>query len=196
MSLSKTLKQDLWHFQQKTLHANLLVINKLGVLITGEPEIGKSELTLALLDRGHQLVCDDVVDIMQKNDKLIGSCPEVTNGYILVSGIGIIDVPKLFGLNAVVVQHEIHLSIALVNPKRKTLIEDPLNPIYQNEIILGVTLPKIIFPVYAGRSLPLLIEVLLRSYQLRREGCNPSANFNIRLQKVKNRDDYYDSKKT
>ncbi|MFW0073028.1 MAG: HPr kinase/phosphorylase [Coxiella-like endosymbiont] len=175
--------------QQKTLHANLLVIDRLGVLITGESNIGKSELTLALLDRGHQLVCDDVVDIIQKNNKLIGSCPAVTNGYVLISGIGIIDVSQLFGLDAVVMQHEIHLSIALVNPENEPPIEDPLSPIYQNEIILGVTLPKIIFPVYAGRSLPLLIEALLHSHQLRRHGCDPSANFNIRLQKVKNRHD-------
>ena len=185
--------QGLGHFQQKTLHANLLVIDKLGVLITGEPNIGKSELTLALLDRGHQLVCDDVVDVMQQNNKLIGSCPAVANGYILVTGIGVIDVSKLFGLDAVVIQYEIHLSIALVNPENKPSLEDPLNPIYQNEIILGVTLPKIIFPVHAGRSLPLLIEILIRDHRLRREGYDPSANFNVRLQKVKNR---YDSQKT
>lgn len=194
MLSSENPEQDLRHFQQKTLHANLLVIDKLGVLITGEPDIGKSELTLALLDRGHQLVCDDVVDVMQQNNKLIGSCPSVTNGYVLVTGIGIIDVSKLFGLDSVVIQHEIHLSIALVRPKNKQLLEDPLNPIYKNEIILGVTLPKIIFPVYFGRSLPLLIEVLLRSHQLKRDGCDPSANFNIRLQKVKNR--HHDSQKT
>ena len=193
MSLSATLEQGLRHFRQKTLHANLLVIDKLGVLITGESDIGKSELTLALLDRGHQLVSDDVVDIMQQNNKLIGSCPAVTKGYVLVSGIGIIDASKLFGLDAVVIRHEIHLSIALVNSENKPPIEDPLSPIYQNEIILGVTLPKIIFPVYAGRNLPLLIEVLLRSHRLRRDGCDPSANFNIRLQKVKNR---HDSQKT
>lgn len=189
MSPSENPRQDLRHFQKETLHANLLVIDKLGVLITGEPNIGKSELTLALLDRGHQLVCDDVVDIMQKNNKLIGSCPAVTNGYILVASIGIIDVSKLFGLNAVVIQHEIHLSVALVNSENILPLEDPLNPIYQNEIILGVTLPKIIFPVCAGRSLPLLIEVLLRNHQLRRDGYDPSVNFNIRWQKVKNRHD-------
>lgn len=193
MSSSPNSEQGLWHFQQKTLHANLLVIDKLGVLITGEPDIGKSELTLALIDRGHQLVCDDMVDIIQKNNKLIGSCPAVTNGYILITDIGVIDVSKLFGLNAVVIQHEIHLSIALVRPENKPPFEDPLNPMYKNEVILGVTLPKIIFPVHTGRSLPLLIEVLLRNHRLRKDGCDPSANFDIRFKKLKNR---YDSKKT
>ena len=183
MSSSENPRQGLRHFQQKTLHANLLVIDKLGVLITGEPDIGKSELTLALLDRGHQLVCDDVVDVIQQNNELIGSCPVVANGYVLVTDIGLIDVSKLFGLDAVVIQHEIHLSIALLNSENKPPLEDPLNPIYKNEIILGVALPKIIFPVHTGRSLPLLIEILVRNHQLRREGYDPSANFNIRLQK-------------
>ncbi|QTS84130.1 HPr kinase/phosphorylase [Coxiella endosymbiont of Amblyomma nuttalli] len=186
-------KKSFGHVQQKTLHANLLVIDTLGVLITGAPDIGKSELTLALFDRGHKLVCDDVVDVVQQNNKLIGSCPTITNGYILVTDIGVIDVSKLFGLDSVIVQHEIHLSIALVNLKDRVSIKDPLNPVYQNEIILGVSLPKIVFPIHTGRNLPLLIEILVRNHRLKKEGYDPSVNFSMRLQKAKNK---HDSQKT
>ena len=152
-----------------TLHANFLVIEKLGVLIMGEPTIGKSELTLSLLDRGHQMVCDDVVDIIYRNNQLIGSCPDVSYGYILISGIGMVDIPKLFGIDAIVAQYEINLIIQLIKCKEKLVVVNPLNPSFQEEIILGITVPKIIFPIYIERNLPLLIETLIRNQSLKRE---------------------------
>ena len=151
-----------------TLHANFLVIEKLGVLIMGEPTIGKSELTLSLLDRGHQMVCDDVVDIICKNNHLIGSCPDVAYGYILISGIGMVDVPKLFGLDAIVAQYEINFIIKLIKCEKKLVIVDPLNPTSQEETILGITVPKIVFPIRTERNLPLLVETLIRNQSLQR----------------------------
>ena len=158
-----------------TLHANFLIIDKLGVLIMGEPNIGKSELTLALLDRGHQMVCDDVVDVVYKNNQLIGCCPAISYGYILISGIGMVDVPKLFGLDTVVAQYEINLIITLIKLEGKLEIVDPFHLVFQKEIILGITIPKIIFPINAVRnlSLSLLIETLVRNQGLKKEGCGP-----------------------
>ena len=158
---------------KQTLHANFLVIDKIGVLITGKTNFGKSELSLALIDRGHQLVCDDVVDIKKEKNQLIGTCPSIANGYILITGIGIIDVPKLFGLNAVINEHEIHLSIILVKPEEMPSIENPLNPLYQSEIILDIKLPKI-FISMNRKHLPLLIEILVRNHRLKMEDCNNS----------------------
>ncbi|MFW0094586.1 MAG: HPr kinase/phosphorylase [Coxiella endosymbiont of Haemaphysalis qinghaiensis] len=162
-----------------TLHANFLVIDKLGVLIMGEPNIGKSELTLALLDRGHQMVCDDVVDVVYKNNQLIGYCPSVSYGYILISSVGMVDVPKLFGLNKVIARYEINLIITLIKLEGKLETVDPLNPVSQEETILGITIPKIIFPINAVRnlSLSLLIETLVRNQGLKKEGYDPSVNF-------------------
>ncbi|AAO90284.1 HPr kinase/phosphorylase-related protein [Coxiella burnetii] len=177
---------------KQTWHANFLVIDKMGVLITGEANIGKSELSLALIDRGHQLVCDDVIDLKQENNQLIGSCPSVANGYILITGIGIIDVPKLFGLDAVVNQHEVHLSISLVKPEKMPLLDDPLNPLYRTEIILGINVPKILFPIHPGRNLPLLIETLVRNHRLKMEGYDSSHHFHEHFRKAR---DNYDSKK-
>ena len=152
-----------------TLHANFLVIDKLGVLIMGKPNIGKSELTLALLDRGHQIVCDDVVDVVYKNNQLIGCCPAVSYGYILISNIGMIDVPKLFGFDAVVAQYEIDLIITLIKSEGNLKIVDPLNPVSQGNIILGISIPKIIFPIDTVRNLPLLIETLIRNQGLKKK---------------------------
>lgn len=163
----KTMSEPTNH---TTLHANFLVIDKLGVLIMGEPNIGKSELTLSLLDRGHQMVCDDVVDVVYKNNQLIGYCPAISYGYILISSIGMVDVPQLFGLDAVVTQYEINLIITLIKLKGKLEIADPFNLISQEETILGITIPKIIFPVNAARnlSLSLLIETLVRNQGLKK----------------------------
>ncbi|WP_309567416.1 HPr kinase/phosphorylase [Coxiella-like endosymbiont] len=152
-----------------SLHANFLVINKLGVLIMGEPNIGKSELTLALLDRGHQMVCDDLVDLVYQNNQLIGKCPAITCGYILISDVGMMNVSKLFGTNAIISQYEINLIITLIKPENKLKILDPFNPICEKETILEVTLPKIILPVYTGRNLPLLIEILVRNQILKKK---------------------------
>ncbi|WP_304985795.1 HPr kinase/phosphorylase [Coxiella-like endosymbiont] len=163
------------------LHANFLVIDKVGVLIMGEPNIGKSELTLALLDRGHQMVCDDMVDVVYQNNQLIGNCPAVACGYILISDVGMLDVSKLFGTDAIISHYGISLIITLIKPEDKFEIVDPLNPVREEETILGVTLPKIILPVYAGRNLPLLIETLVRNQVLKKEGYDSSVNFNNRF---------------
>ncbi|MBW5802718.1 HPr kinase/phosphorylase [Coxiella endosymbiont of Ornithodoros amblus] len=176
MSLYQSLDKPTGPLKQ-TWHANFLVIDKMGILITGVANIGKSELSLALIDRGHQLVCDDVVDFKQENKQLMGSCPSVSNGYILITGIGIIDVPKLFGLDAVVNQHEVHLSISLVKPEKMPLMDDPLNPFYRSEIILGINVPKILFPIHPGRNLPLLIETLVRNHRLKIEGYDSRYHF-------------------
>ncbi|AJC50353.1 hypothetical protein [Coxiella endosymbiont of Amblyomma americanum] len=166
------MKKDIaGHIDHITLHANFLVIKKLGVLIMGDHAIGKSELTLSLLDRGHQMVCDDAVDISRQNNQLIGSCPSVTYGHVLIAGIGIIDIPSLFGLSAVVSQHKINLIITLTGCKEKYTITDPLNPISLKEKILGITIPKIIFPIHSRRNVPLLIETLIHNQGLKKFNC-------------------------
>ena len=170
---------------KKTLHANFLVINKIGVLITGKAHFGKSELSLALIDRGHQLVCDDVVDLKKEKNQLIGICPSITSGYVFITGIGVVDVPKLFGQDAVISEHKIHLLIVLVESEKMPPIEDPLSTLYQSEIILDIRLPKI-FLSMNRKNLPLLIEVLVHNHRLKMEGCsNPSLYFHEYFRKAR-----------
>ena len=168
----------------------------MGVLVTGEVNIGKSELSLALIDRGHQLVCDDIVDLKKENNQLIGTCPpSIANGYILISGIGITNILKLFGVDSVIHQHTVHLSIALVKPEKISPIKNPLNPLYQTETILGVIVPKILFPVHTEQNLPLLIETLVRHHHLKMEGTNPGFHFHKHFRKARQSGDDHDSKK-
>lgn len=162
-----------------SLHGNFVVIHKLGVLITGKPNIGKSELTLSFLDRGHKMVSDDMVDIISQGSQLIGSCPVVLQGYILIPDVGMLNITKLFGTDTVISRYEINLIINLIKPEYKLTTLDPFNPLYEEETILGVTIPKITFPVYAGRNLPLLIETLVRS-QIMKKDRNPFANNNFK----------------
>ena len=172
---------------KETLHANFLVIDQVGVLITGEVNIGKSELSLALIDRGHQLVCDDIVDLKEENNQLIGTCPpSIANGYILITGIGITNVLKLFGVDSVINQHEVHLSIVLVKPEKMSPIKNPLSPLYQIATILGIIVPKILFPVHTEQNLPLLIETLVRHHRLRMEGTDPGFHFHKHLRQARN----------
>lgn len=176
---------------KSSIHGNLVVIDQLGVLITGERDIGKSELSLALIDRGHQLVCDDVVDIEKKADKIIGRCPELINNYLLINGIGMIDVAKLFGAKSVLSSHEIHLNIELRKAAHLPALQDPLKPMTESFSLEGVTLPKFLFPTIENKGLPLLIEILVRNHRLALDGYNVSDVFNQRYQQ----EQQHDSKK-
>ena len=89
----------------QTLHGNFMLIDQLGVLIKGSHDIGKSELALALIDRGHELISDDVVDLHREDQHIIGSCPALIRNFLNVSGIGMVNVEKLFGKNAVASEH-------------------------------------------------------------------------------------------
>ncbi len=169
-----------------SLHGNFLVIDKLGVIITGEPNIGKSELSLALLDRKHQLVCDDVVELKKQQEKLIGVCPALTRHYLMISGIGVLDIQKLFGPQSICREHPIDLIIHLVKLEKMPAIEDPLHPLYESLTLMNITIPKILFPAQVGKSLPLLVETLVRNHHLKISGDDAGEKFNRH---------YYDARK-
>lgn len=157
-----------------------MVINGLGVLMTGHPNIGKSELTLALIDRDHQLVSDDAIDIFERQGELIGQSPTMLNDCLLIKGMGIINIKKIFGDNAVVLEHQLQLIIDLIEPEDMPSSMDPLQPLIQEEKIHTITIPKIIFPALTGRALALLIETLIKNYQLKLQGFDAGKEFNVR----------------
>lgn len=169
----------------QTLHGNFMRIEQLGVFITGENDIGKSELALALLDRGHQLISDDVVDFHREDQKIIGCCPTLIHNFLNVSGIGMVNVEKLFEKKAITSNHPLQLIIRLVQPDNMPPIENPLSPYLQEKDILGITIPAITFPVFPAKSLPLLIEVLVKNHQLKCAGYNAAADFAKRHEKAR-----------
>ena len=146
------------------LHGVLVDVYGIGILITGESGIGKSETTLELIKRGHRLVTDDAVDIKEIDGELIGTSPKVTIGMLEVRGIGIIDVSALYGLSSVIVEKNIDLVMDFENWKDDGDY-DRLGINNEYEDILGVKVRKLRVPVRPGRNIAVLIEAAAANYR-------------------------------
>lgn len=148
------------------LHGTLVDIYGMGVFITGDSGIGKSEATLELLKRGHRLVADDAVDIKAVDGVLRGSCPEITFGMMEVRGLGIIDVSALYGLSTMIPTKRIDFIIHLEH-WRDDGDYDRLG-MDEYEEILGVDIKKLVVPVRSGRNISIIIEAAAANYRYSR----------------------------
>lgn len=146
------------------IHGVLVDVSGIGILITGESGIGKSETALELIKRGHRLVTDDAVDIKEIDGELIGSSPMVTIGMLEVRGIGIIDVTTLYGLSSVVQQKNITLVMHFEHWKDDNDY-DRLGIDNEYVDILGVPVKKLTIPVRPGRNIAVLIEAAAVNYR-------------------------------
>lgn len=146
------------------LHGVLVDVYGIGILITGESGIGKSETALELIKRGHRLVADDAVDIKEIEGKLIGSSPYVTSGMLEVRGLGIIDVPSLYGLSSVLDIKTIGVIIHLEQWK-KDQDYDRLGIDEINRDILNIPVRKITLPIRPGRNIAVIIEAAAANYR-------------------------------
>lgn len=167
-----------------TRHGVLVDVYGVGVLLTGESGVGKSEAALELVKRGHQLVADDVVDICRVSDnRLTGECPEMVRHFMEIRGIGIIDIKAMYGIGAVATSKSIDLVMHMehwVQGKeydRLGLSEDTIT-------ILGVKVPHQIMPVRPGRNLAIIIEVAARSLSLKRMGYSAAHELDRRLNEM------------
>ena len=165
---------------RQTCHGVLLDVFGVGVLITGESGIGKSECALELIKRGHQLVADDVVDISRVGSKLVGESPEMVRDFMELRGIGIVDIKSIFGIGAVLRRKTINIVIHLEiwSPDKDY---DRLGTREQTTEILGVNLPLIEMPVRSGRNLAIIMEIAARNWRLKTEGYNAVAELDRRL---------------
>ena len=155
---------------RSTLHGVLLDVYGVGVLITGESGVGKSEAALELVKRGHQLVADDVVDICKvSDDRLTGESPETVRHFMEIRGIGIIDIKAMYGVGAVLRTKSIGLSIHL-EPWREKKEYDRLGINEAYTTIMDVKVPHITLPVRPGRNLAVVIEVAARNFSLKNMG--------------------------
>lgn len=146
------------------LHGVLVDVSGIGILITGESGIGKSETALELIKRGHRLVTDDAVDIKEIDGDLIGTSPKITVGMLEVRGIGIIDVTQLYGLSSVVQKKEIKLVMHFEH-WRDDNDYDRLGIDENYMDILGVKVKKLIVPVRPGRNIAVIIEAAAVNYR-------------------------------
>ncbi len=164
-----------------TLHGGLINIYGKGVLIRGESGMGKSEIALELVKRGHLIVADDRVDIYRIHNKLVGKSPDMLRGMLEIRGIGVINVQRMFGIASVIPKAEISLEICLVQWENnadydRVGIEDKK---YDN--ILGVEVPKIIIPVREGRSMAVIIESAVTNFTLSEMGMDSAKEFEQRV---------------
>jgi HPr kinase/phosphorylase len=153
----------------------------IGVLIRGESGIGKSETVLALLERGYSLVSDDITKIrLLEGRQLIGTSAETTRYHMEVRGIGIINVPAVFGVASVRTEQEINLVVTLLDWNAMEEV-DRTGIDQQTYRILGIDTPHVTIPVRPGRDIGRLIEVAALDQKLKRLGHNAAREFNERL---------------
>jgi HPr kinase/phosphorylase len=164
---------------QVELHGVFMDVLGLGVLVTGESGVGKSELGLELISRGHGLVADDVVQISRiAAATLEGRCPPMLKDFIEVRGLGLLNIRTIFGETAVRRKMKLRLVAHLQRPQpggRDLAERLPLAEL--SEQILGVTVHKVIIPVAAGRNLAVLVEAAVRNEILKLRGIDSTAEF-------------------
>lgn len=165
-----------------TLHGVYMEVMAIGVLITGPSGIGKSELALELISRGHRLIADDAPLFSRITPDIIdGTCPETLQDFLEVRGLGIINVRELFGDSAIKKNKYLKLIVQLQPMDNKNLLElDRLEGSYNTRNILDMEIPEITLPVAPGRNLAILMECAARNHILRVSGYNASEIFTKR----------------
>ena len=162
-----------------TLHGVFMDVFSLGVLLAGSSGIGKSEIALGLIGRGHRLVADDAVtfELAEKNT-VIGSCPTLLQDFLEVRGLGILNIRAMYGDSAIKKSMPLQLIVNLIDVEDNIVKEsDRLIGIHAQRVILGVDITEVTIPVGPGRNLSVLIEAAVRSYRLRLTGYNAILDF-------------------
>ncbi|ACC97690.1 Serine kinase of the HPr protein, regulates carbohydrate metabolism [Elusimicrobium minutum Pei191] len=163
------------------VHGVLVNVSGLGILIRGEPGIGKSECAVELVKRGHILVSDDIVEVQRRRGNiLIGSCPNMIRHYMEVRGLGIIDVELLFGVGFTMESSQIAMEVKLTSAASNMTI-DRLGIEQKTTTILDLEIPSLSIPVTPGRNLAILIEVAALNQRLRHQGIFSAQEFSKRV---------------
>ncbi len=167
-----------------SIHGTLLDINGVGVLIQGSSGIGKSEVALELIRRGHQLVADDRVDLYEREKNfLVGEAPDILKKYIEIRGIGIINIVKLFGASAFKEEKNVNMIVELVHwddhlDYDRLGLEQQTKKFFDSEIVY------VKIPITAARSVPTLVEVAAMNARLNYLGTNMAKEFTDELNKT------------
>jgi HPr kinase/phosphorylase len=166
-----------------TLHGVFMDVLGMGVLIVGESGVGKSELGLELISRGHGLVADDVVEVSRvAPDTLEGRCPPLLKDFLEVRGLGLLNIRSVFGETSCRRKMKLRLIVRLQRPQPGVpeMARLPLDA--QTETVLGIAISKVVLPVAAGRNLAVLLEAAVRATILRLRGIDSMQEFLDRQQ--------------
>lgn len=175
----RILHYYLTHFfaETITLHGVFMEVMGTGVLITGDSSIGKSELALELLTRGHRLIADDAPEFTRTSaDILNGTCPEMLRDFLEVRGLGILNVRAMFGASAIKENRNLRLIIVLQDAEEAARI-DRLHGSRRLRSIQNVGIPEVTLPVGPGRNLAVLLEAAVRNHILIENGYDASEAF-------------------
>ena len=168
-----------------TLHGVFLDVLEIGVLITGDSSIGKSELALELISRGHGLVADDVVELQQIGPETIqGRCPPMLRDFLEVRGLGVLNIRSIFGETAVRPRKVLRLMVHLDMPAGGHEPRDRLATRSGTLDILGVEIPTVTLAVAPGRNLAVLVEAAVRNHILLTRGIDSTREFIARQEAV------------
>ncbi|HEX5580429.1 MAG TPA: HPr(Ser) kinase/phosphatase [Gemmatimonadaceae bacterium] len=164
-----------------TLHGSLADVFGVGLFFTGQSGIGKSECVLDLVERGHRLVADDLVICKRRgHDILIGRGHELQRHHMEIRGVGLVDVPAIFGIRAVRQQKRIEVVVHLEMWNQEAVI-DRTGLDVEQMTILDVTLPRIRVPLNPGKNITVIAEVIAMNHLLAYSGVNTAEAFNQRL---------------
>lgn len=168
-----------------SLHGVFMEVQGFGALIKGDAAIGKSELALELVSRGHRLIADDIVDFFRISpERVEGRCPALLQDFLEVRGLGILNIRALFGDNSVKPTKPLDLIIHLeMADKLAPQLLDRLNCKVETEQVLGVKVPKVHIPIAAGRNIAVLVEVAILNHMLLLRGINATKQFTQRQQR-------------
>ena len=172
--------------ESTTLHGVFLDVLEIGVLITGASAIGKSELALELISRGHGLIADDIVEFHRTSpDTLDGRCPPILRDFLEVRGIGIINIKTIFGETAVRPRKVLRLIVHLEDHSNEKFSDlDRLQVSATFQEIIHVAIRKVTIPVAAGRNLAVLVEAAVRMFVLNLRGIDSTREFIERQQRL------------
>ncbi|MBW2230716.1 MAG: hypothetical protein JRG92_18225 [Deltaproteobacteria bacterium] len=177
------------------VHGALVEVLGVGVLLQGPSGVGKSEIALELVQRGHRLVADDIVRIRRQSDGppgrgaatpdwLVGRAPELIRHYMELRGIGLLHIPDLFGADSVRVESRVEL-ICHLEPWREEAEYERIGLERATEELAGVEVLALVLPVRAARSMATLVEVAVRDTLQRRAGVNAARRLDARLREGK-----------
>ncbi|WP_103664828.1 HPr(Ser) kinase/phosphatase [Gracilimonas amylolytica] len=165
---------------QTMVHGSMMDVYGIGILVAGRSGIGKSEVALDLVERGHRLVADDVVMLTKKNNVLMSSATEMSKHFMEIRGLGIVDVMSMFGIRSIRYQKRLEVVLELTlwdeaqEVERTGLNHDSVN-------ILDLDIPLIHLPITPGKNITVIAEVIAMNYLLKHYGYDPAKAFQERI---------------
>ncbi len=160
-----------------TLTGTMLIVFDKGILITGAPGIGKSELALSLLDRGHLFLSDDLIEIKKEDQQIIAEAPSTIHPFLHTYGLGITNVAKIFGPQHVVNRHPLDFIIHLKQHEQPRALQDPFHAATRIKTLFNLNITEIELTTANNRNWPLAVEILLKNRILAENGDDAGAEF-------------------